>query len=315
MTARALLCLLVLSLSACGGDKDSPPTPTDPDAGMAFPDGGPYPPQPAACNPALQIGCAPNEKCAAISAGTGTPVTRCVADGTVLPGQSCAAGANGADNCVAGYHCYESVCTQICGQQSTPFRCNAQGGTCVRLASAFTDVVQDRIGICRESCNPLAPDCSNPNHGCYLDLNTGVASCARIPSQSQTQTQDEVCYGPATGTCYQNGCAAGFGAHLPTSFASPEIERCAQYCSPVNTTVASPGGAAGNPAGETCPAGYQCRFIRSFLRASNVPVGLGMCVSVAAWGTCTTCDPSTPNSYTQTCLAQNARGCIANPPL
>jgi hypothetical protein len=206
------------------------------------------------------------------------------------------------------------VCTQICGQITSPSRCSAGRGTCVKLASAFTDVLDDRVGVCRESCDPLGDTCTNSEHACYLDLNSGVASCARIPEQSQGLVQDDLCYGPSEGLCYQNGCAEGFGAHLPTSFASPEIDRCAQYCSPVDTTVFSPGGAAGNPNGVTCPEGYQCRFIRSFHRA-GVPRAFGMCVSVAGWGDCRNCNPNSPGSYNQTCLSQNARGCVANPPL
>jgi hypothetical protein len=303
---RAPIFIALLFCAACGGDKGGPnPLPdggVDPDAGM-------NPPTPAACNPATQAGCGPDQKCAAV--GT---TTSCVTDGDVLPGQACTENSgSAADDCVAGYHCYEGTCTEICGQVSTPFRCNG-GTTCVRLASAFTDVANDRVGVCRDRCDPLAPACGG-EEGCYLDLNTGISSCARVPVDAQGIGQDEACFEDSTGTCYQNGCEPGFGALLPVSFANPDLALCSQYCSPIDTSIFNPGGAQGSPVGVPCPAGYQCRFVRTFHASGQVPPSVGMCVSTAAWGDCTECNPSNPIAYQATCLAQNARGCVAQSPL
>src|SRR5262245_5467554 len=103
VTLRALVFLsLAAVFCACGGGSKDPPLDMPPDGGDMVPDAGPI--QPAACNPALQVGCTPGEKCAAVSAGSGTPTTSCVPNGTVLAGQACTVGSNGADDCVAGYH-------------------------------------------------------------------------------------------------------------------------------------------------------------------------------------------------------------------
>jgi hypothetical protein len=312
------MAILVLSFG-CGDDGKGQQLYTDPTDAGSVPTTPTQPTVPttpssgtAQCHPALQLGCQAGQKCAAVISGT-TAATRCVTDGQVLPGQACAVDATtGVDNCVAGYNCASGTCKVICSQVLTPLLCSASGGTCAAQPAIFGDVPNDRVGLCADTCDPLQQNCKDAGNGCYLDISAGAASCASVAVGAADHRQNAACVASADGTCASNGCAPGFTPTLPASFAS-NTTVCTQFCSPVDTHTGATSNAAGNPAFPVCPAGDECRFVQTFFRdATNVSAAIGMCVSRAAFGTCTTCNISSMTTAAQTCVAQHAFGCVSS---
>jgi hypothetical protein len=178
------------------------------------------------------------------------------------------------------------------------------------MTNLFTDVANDRVGLCAPSCDPLQQNCSSPNTACYIDIVGGAAHCAPTATGASGAVQDTACVADVSGNCLLNGCARGYAPMLPASYASQEM-LCSKYCSPVDTYVGVTSGAAGI-APASCSTGEECRHLQTFnSSAGNVSDKVGLCVSKAAWGTCTTCDISSHAKLLQTCYAQNAFGCVS----
>jgi hypothetical protein len=237
------------------------------------------------CNPVAQTGCGGGEKCAWDGAGT-----TCVPDGSVLLGGACTAPSAGVDDCVAGAHCADSLCREICTR--APDSCGAVE-LCTPQAGLFTG--DANVGLCEPMCDPVFQNCP-ATEACYLQAVTGVSSCAGIPEESVSIGQGDTCYGPEPGVCYLNGCDEGYGANLP---GDGGVSVCAFFCTPVDSWKGNADNAAGDPYSVHCNstfggirpdgpgAGHECRFFQSFYsNVEDVLASVGMCVDVATWGSC-----------------------------
>ena len=115
MKKQILVALSALAFGACGGggdDGDNGGIVVGADANNGGGGGG----GDAVCNPVTQAGCEAGEKCAQLveSEEPFLARTACVPDGSVTAGGACTrgeAGANGYDDCVAGFDCLNGVCT------------------------------------------------------------------------------------------------------------------------------------------------------------------------------------------------------------
>ncbi len=268
------------------------------------------------CNPVTQTGCAAGEKCAQIVENLEPFVARtdCVPEGGVPVGQSCSRcdGELGYDNCAAGSHCSNGSCSEICNVGSDTCRSGNEGPFEGSYCTLFQGVFTDSIGLCVAACNPVEDtvvggsiannDCA-ATEGCYLNATRGTAACSVVPAPAVDVTQNDDCYGPASGGCFLNGCASGFVALLNNAPENADGTVCARYCTPVNTHSNAQAGAAG--VNDKCgaaalgavggtngePAEHQCRFVQNFYSNTDlVPEEVGMCVPILvggeSWGDC-----------------------------
>jgi hypothetical protein len=243
---------------------------------LLFPDAGPDAAPPYDCDPVAQTGCELDEKCASVTISDGIDRTMCVPDGDVPLGGECTAGApgpdTGYDDCVAGYHCSDGVCKQVCDLETDSC---SDGEHCVSYGEFHTGFGD--AGMCNLACDVLAQDCAQlADHthgtGCYISLENGNQTCA--PARPEVEdglpgVQGEACM-------YLNTCAVGSG--------------CTQLDHPVNTTTNvcaffCDAAASGGP---TCADGpgpqYSCVAINEFYDdAINVPDEVGFCVDCALW--------------------------------
>ena len=300
--AFAALFMGATGLLACGGDDDGD------DGTPVFPDAGD--PGSATCNPVSQQGCDAGEKCTwvVVSEDPFLGRTDCVADGTVEVGGACTEGeageATGFDDCVGGALCMNGICREICS--FNPQSCG-EGFTCASYENTFEDDTNQNTGVCDPTCNPVTQDCDE-GFGCYLQLSTGVGSCAGVPAEAAELEQNDPCLSPNGGmSCYLNGCNMGF-ASTP-AWLDGEMPHCTAYCTPVSTYIADPDGDGtgdlqGTAVGEgdyTCATGgrvgaitgQQCRFFQSIPFSDGYPDYInpefGFCASAESelWGDCT----------------------------
>jgi len=288
--AAIVTCLFLGTLSVgalgCSGDDDDG---ADVDGGDAA---GPLPDARidagVACNPVAQTGCLPGEKCTWIVDSAGPPElghTGCATEGAATGGAACTAPETGADDCVAGFYCLNSVCNEIC--TSAPNSCPA-GSICSTYSNFMEDI--ENVGLCNPTCDPVEQNCANAAEACYLQAVTGEASCAGIPAGAEGVTQGQTCYGPEAGVCYLNGCDKGFGANLPDG-------ECAFFCNPIDNWSTNQQGLTGDSAGITCSAtfggarpdgpgpSFECRYIQTFYgNTESVAATTGMCLAPADWG-------------------------------
>jgi hypothetical protein len=192
-----------LGLFGCGGGGG------DDDDDISFPDAGDGPMYDAGggpvCNAVSQTGCAAGEKCTYVlddpTAGSGH--LECKPDGTQGEGAACmrAAEVGAYDDCVAGFHCYNGTCRQIC---------TTVNDTCAGECGDFVDGNGQPIVVewCLDACDALLQDCPTENEACYLGSRGGI--CLRhdevMPGQPCTYTNDcaegSQCLGSAgSGTC------------------------------------------------------------------------------------------------------------------
>lgn len=275
--------------------------------GGALPDG-----PPPACNPVTQAGCEAGEKCAQLVASDEPFLasTACVPDGTVTTGGACtrgAAGANGYDDCVAGYDCLRGECVEICTSAGgDTCRADGEGFGEGSYCTLYADLFSDEIGLCVIGCEPTDDTSAEPvvntkcgmDRGCYLNVGRGVAACASTPGDAATATQNDDCYGPAAGSCFLNGCASGYSPILPNAVGdAATVTTCSRYCTPVDTYVGSAADADGmnskcgltelSAAGSAISAGtHECRFIQALYAEPLNPVTQGMCVPIDPWYNC-----------------------------
>ncbi len=233
---------------------------------------------PNACDPLANTGCGAGEKCAwkveSLDPPPGTGLTTCVPDGTASVGDACsvaAPGDGGYDDCVGGSWCVGGVCAPICDTAAG----TCTGGVCRAYSGRFTD--RTGVGVCVPTCDPLAQDCADTTHGCFLSVSDGAASCSS-PSFSTTGQQGDACM-------YTNGCARGFGCHLPNAPTSATGVLCAYYCD------------AGGGSGPSCTdasgpgTGFGCASLRTFLTGlpASIPSDIGICVPCADYPTTAGC--------------------------
>lgn len=239
---------------------------------------------PGACNPIVQTGCGPGERCTWIvveETPTYIGTTGCVPDGTVAVGGACVSGppgdTTGFDDCAAGLYCMMGECREICG--FAPDTCD--GESCTRFVGVFATGDDDPIaGVCQPTCDPLT------------QLRGDGTPCPTGQS----------CYGlfgggggGVTFTCAGTGTTA-IGATIPgTTFANSCVARgipamradgtryCTSWCTPVETHSGAPAG-AGGASPDTCAAAgvaaEECLF--AWLRSSSTVVDprlndLGIC--------------------------------------
>tara|TARA_R110002073_G_scaffold336458_1_gene533612 strand:+ start:15143 stop:15682 length:540 start_codon:yes stop_codon:yes gene_type:complete len=101
------------------------------------------------CTPVTQQHCEQGEKCGQL-VESGDPFlakTTCLPNGTRGDGDPCSFGEPGAttgfDDCVAGYHCNDGTCAQICAPES-PDQCQGKGESCITDTYKFGD----EFGVC-----------------------------------------------------------------------------------------------------------------------------------------------------------------------
>ncbi len=308
-----------MALGACGSDGN--PGPSLIDSGV----GPDAPPAAPTCNPVTKTGCETGEKCARLvirdetaEGGVFLGQIACVPDGDVTEGAACAYGEDGQttgfDNCVAGYDCFQGICTEICA--GNPDSCRAadeEFGTGFSCAVNFENHFDDTIGTCLAACNPVDDTAlegvavnatCGAGSSCGLNSIDATTSCAGTPGPAATQTQNEVPYGPGGGAIYSNGCASGFAAGLLNENLGADSGEpyCARYCTPDNTYLDAQGAIVGNPNGQRNQCGateleavgtassvagkeYNCRFIQQlFMNTNLVPEVVGICSPIRAEG-------------------------------
>jgi hypothetical protein len=302
---RSIVCCLVLALG-CGGDDDGssndgsradarPVIDASEESDAAAPDGAPEPVCPEldpgagdgfeSCNPLTHEGCAADQKCAWLVVDDDPFLGRtdCVPDGTVAIGETCTEGdpgeTTGYDDCARGGICTSDRCHAVCNYDSDSC---CQGFACSFYSGMFSDDTADNTGQCDQLCDPVAQDCAFEGEGCYLQLSSGKATCARPAAGAEELTQGETCVNGG-GLCFLNGCAEGYGAFL---YAGTGVPRdCTAFCSPVDTYIVDPDGdgtgelVAGGDADGAAPTdcsearigfpGHQCRFFQSYFVDQN----------------------------------------------
>ncbi len=281
--ALTAMCVGALGLVACGGSSGG----DTPDTGIvSFTDanttGGADGGGGAKCNPVTNTGCDPTFKCTVITdAASGLSVTDCAPDGTVDLGGTCMAVAGeGYDDCKAKSLCSGGTCREICG--SAPNTCGG-GDACSQYGGLFDDV--EGAGLCSASCDPVTQDCTDTAQGCFIVLQTGVATCE---GANDAGTAGVECSGPADSptACWVNGCAKG---NLPfLAGATGGRALCTPFCTPIDTDSTNwQANKMGDPNGVTCPViwgggvdqnNISCRFLGSIY--SNVTAGptVGVCM-------------------------------------
>jgi hypothetical protein len=239
MTKLALVALLVgaTTLVACGGDDD-----------VNLVDSGPLVDAAQRCDPVQQTGCAEGEKCARLVISAPDPFlarTDCVPDGDVAIGEACENGepgeTTGFDDCAAGGQCFNGLCLQIC--TGSPETCS-EGFGCGFPVNFFDDIDSARVGVCFETCSPVAQDCVTEGEGCYLNIGAenGEGTCVAVPDDAADLTQESACLLNGD-VCFLNGCDIGFAPYPPFSRLPEEISaECTAYCQPVDTYLNDPDG-------------------------------------------------------------------------
>lgn len=297
--------VLLASVSCSGGDKASP------DAGIS-PDGGEAE---LACNPITQADCDQDEKCSHLVESE-IPLlaqTTCVPTGSVEKGQACSRGTagkeTGFDNCEIGLACLHDACAEIC-DLGPPDTCRNEGDVVGEgsYCTLFADLFSSTTGLCVATCDPTDENACSEGLGCYINPTSGIAACTATPPAAVDLTQNKDCFGPASGGCFLNGCAAGFTPLLNNKPRNHDGVHCARYCSPANTYEGQAGLATGvnsdcgvveltQRGGTNGVAGsHQCRFVQTFYSDTvQVPPNIGMCVPVTpqaggTWGDCSIFD-------------------------
>jgi hypothetical protein len=237
------------------------------------------------CNPLTHEGCADGEKCAwlVIQEDPFLGRTDCVPDGTVELGDECLEGepgeTTGYDNCARGGVCTSDHCHSVCTIETDS--CCA-GFACSSYAGMFSDDSNIDTGQCDQLCDPVAQDCAFEGEGCYLQLFSGNATCARPATGAESFTQGHQCANSGS-VCFLNGCAEGYGGFLYAG--SGEPRDCAAFCTPVDTYLVDPDGdgsgdrVAGADADGAAPTdcsearigvtNHQCRFFQSYFVDGN----------------------------------------------
>lgn len=330
----SVVALLTLALGACV-ENDEPPMFVPPpliDGGSGFGCGSESQTLwHLSCNPVTQAGCAAGEKCAELIVVADDPDTSaneflaqiaCVPEGSASAGESCEEGepgqCTGFDNCVAGYDCFGDVCLRVCG--SSPDTClsdpPAPFGMGENCANNFEDHFNDTTGVCLLACDPTMDSMETTEDGefvvvnaicgvgssCGMNAATAKTTCAGTPAMSDSQTQNDVPYGPSAGLYYSNGCASGFTTLLSSNVGEdPGEQQCARYCTPTESYLDESGAQVGSLAGANNKCGntgleaiggrggnnvaHQCRFIQSLYPNTNlVPAEVGMCMPIESRG-------------------------------
>jgi hypothetical protein len=250
MKKLAFGALFIGLLAACGGGDD---------VQIIEIDAGDGPDASQACNPVAQTGCGADEKCTWINITDDLGTIGCVPNGTAGTGEACAYGPNGEtsgfDDCLAQNICIGGACQGICTLADNGGCDNTT--SCSRYSGLWANGSDTPIyGACDFLCDPVdqtrdfdnAAACGSidpaaPNRGCYMPPDD-FGSCAPIPAESATQTQGEEAYGPAPGTPYLNGCAAGYAPLLLDAIGGT-IVICNAYCDPIETHSGAQGGFQG----------------------------------------------------------------------
>lgn len=215
-----------------------------------------------ACDPLAQDGCDVGEKCS-VRVDSEVPymtTVTCVPNGNAPVGGLCGfgePGERGYDTCQAGSFCLEGVCTPVCA----PGAGGCAGETCIEYGGIFEG---DGLGLCTPLCEPVAAEGCALEQGCYLRLDTGLATCHGAGDLGQ----GEAC-------AYIDACERGLGCVLLAPDQQSTV--CAAFCDPTTGVTASGGSCAealGPDAG--APA---CAAIGAFYQdAPEVPAGVGMCL-------------------------------------
>ncbi|WP_428264011.1 hypothetical protein [Haliangium sp.] len=258
--AFALAALGALGAVGCGGD----------DAADAS----------ASCDPLTGDGCAVGEKCS-LRVEREQPyraVVECVADGDVAPGGACGfgdPGPSGTDDCRAGSFCLDGACQRVCDLAVS----GCAAGACIRYEGVFEG---RGLGVCTPACAPLAGDGDGDGgcgegRGCYLALDTGVATCHPVGSA----TQDQVCG-------FIDSCAPGLGCVLSAPGGDGSV--CTAMCDP-GTGATAAGGSCVDALGASAGTPRCVRINRFYSDTPLVDDGLGMCVdcSVAEYAAFAVC--------------------------
>lgn len=138
--------VIVCAAAACGGERRAHALPP-----VDAPPGAPI--DAAPCNPLLQLGCAPGEKCTWLLDAAGPPAVGhvgCAPDFHSVPGATCAYGAPGSsgyDNCEQGQVCVAGVCEAICDLQGVQPLCNTTH-TCTAHPGLFGPSGAEVAGVC-----------------------------------------------------------------------------------------------------------------------------------------------------------------------
>jgi hypothetical protein len=297
--ALAAIFVGVSALAACGGGGDNgDDVQIGPDANLNT----------GTCNPVSQTGCAADQKCTWVEYQEDPALgkTECVTNGTVPVGGACTRGEPGAttgfDDCDKSY-CVNGTCTEICSQ-SQAASC-PDNKVCVLYADTFDDLGDDStVGLCGPTCDPVSQNCTNETEGCYLLINQGKGTCARVPSAAAGRDQNDDCYGPASGGCYLNGCDKGYQAILLKEPGSQQAT-CGKFCTPVNTYKDNAAandldGTAPNDCAATTLGGVTnqgCGFIQSIYGSATtfdpkvIDAGFGICYNGDVWDVCTKYEP------------------------
>lgn len=268
MKKLALGAVFIGLLAACGGGDDTM---------IDVIDAGEGPDASQACNPVSQTGCGVDEKCTWINIDSMNDVGTlgCVADGSVATLGACTFGPDGEttgfDNCEAGNICIYSVCEEIC--TDAPDSCGANTA-CSSYAGLFPDT--STYGACDFTCDPVDQTrdtdglaaCGSTQaiaRACYANSDD-TFSCTGVPGPAAALTQDDIAYGPMSGTAYVNGCAAGFAPLLRSMAVATAPPICLAFCRPQETHSANIAGLDGVPgSGFTCAdrqavVDNECRF-------------------------------------------------------
>jgi len=161
---------------------------------------------PPPCHGVNQTGCEGTEKCAIADDNWS-----CVSDGEQAFGESCREDIGQGDDCLAGLHCYEGTCQELCTYAEA---CTDRFSICIPIPSSA-----ENLGICLMTCDPVAQDCpttaTGDRQGCYLSVSGPV--CAPVAESPPLV--------PGLACQYLNECAIGSGC--------VELDgrsQCAAYC-------------------------------------------------------------------------------------
>ncbi len=275
------------------------------------------------CDPVTNEGCGADQKCTWINITDDLGTIGCVAAGTAATGEACEYGPNGEtsgfDNCVTSNICIGGACQAICTLADNGGCDNTT--SCSRYSGLFANGSDTPLyGACDFLCDPVdqtrdfdnaaacgSLDPANPNRGCYMPPDD-FGSCAPIPAESATQLQDMEAYGPAPGTPYLNGCAAGYAPLLLDSIGGT-IVICNAYCQPIETHSGAQSGFQGQ-APYSCPdrAGtseHACIYFwwleDTSTNAPTHPDNIGFCWNPNNYSTDWDDDPNTPDTTAPYC--------------
>jgi len=163
---------LAVAFGGCGGCGDGN---ADVDGGNDAPSGdAPFP----LCDPVLQTGCGPDEKCTWVWVTDGSEPWDgrydCAADGSVAVGDDCERVEEGTDDCAAGSFCFgpgdgtgrcEAFCTMVPNSCPNNYACG--------LFAGLTDALPT-VGLCSFLCDPIEQDdCPRADEACHFNAITG----------------------------------------------------------------------------------------------------------------------------------------------